>query len=504
MAKTPTLAHGLLGTREQYFTRLLPENPNAFSDDSLDALAAMMIIDDTELKDGADAEENLAVPAGYTYLGQFIDHDITLDTTSSFADPAAAASNMRTPALDLDCLYGAGPQDQPYMYAPDLATLLPADPQATDLTRQGANGRAIIGDKRNDENSMVCQIQLAMVKFHNAVVRKLAPTVPTGQLFERARQEVTWTYQRVVLEDYLLRIVNTHTYDSFTQRRGELGDAAYDLYVPSLRTNLPKEFVAAAYRFGHSMVRTGYRLNAHFKRLVFDATDTADTSLVGFQPLPASHVIDDWGRFFTPSFMVPASNGPDPVDNNPAVRLQYAYKIDPSLVLPLSKLPPSIGSGASLAALNLKRGNLPTYALATGQTFAAKLHEQPLTGDALMVRAKTTSGNFTFRSVGDADPRFLTDTPLWFYVLAEAQQPTLAHWHSIGKRDLTEDDFMSGPCSVSQLGPVGGRILMEVFNGIVDADPRSFRNAAPVDWTPLIGVDISFHAVLKFAGLIPQ
>jgi hypothetical protein len=63
---------------------------------------------------------------------------------------------------------------------------------------------------------------------------------------------------------------------------------------------------------------------------------------------------------------------------------------------------------------------------------------------------------------------------------------------------------MTGPCSVSRLGPVGGRILMEVFNGIVDADPRSFRNAAPADWTPLIGNEISFYAVLKFAGLAPR
>jgi hypothetical protein len=261
--------------------------------------------------------------------------------------------------------------------------------------------------------------------------------------------------------------------------------------------------VAAAYRFGHSMVRTGYRLNAQFKRLIFDATDTPDNSLVGFQPLPANHVIDDWGRFFTPSFGVPVENSPAAVPDNPAVRLQWAYKIDPSLVLPLRNLPPSIGGGASLAALNLKRGNLPTYALATGQVFAAKLHEDPLTGNDLMVRAKS-GDNFTFKSIGEADPRFLTDTPLWYYILAEAQQPTLAYWREAGQRDLKDDDFMTGPCSVSRLGPVGGRILMEVFNGIVDADPRSFRNAAPADWTPLIGNEISFYAVLKFAGLAPR
>jgi len=492
--------HGTLGSREQKFTRLLPENPHPFSDASLDELAGLMIVEDNELNDGADAEENLAVPAGYTYFGQFIDHDLTLDTTSSFASPNAAASNLRTPALDLDCIYGAGPQDQPYMYAADGATLL-IGASGKDLMRQGANGRAIIGDKRNDENSIVCQIQLAMIKFHNAVVTSLKGKVPDGELFERARQEVMWTYQRVVLDDYLLRIVNTHTYDFFTQRRAALGEAAYDLYSRGLRDNLPKEFVAAAYRFGHSMVRTGYRLNTQTKKFVFDGSDLTDQSLVGFQPLPEEHVIDDWGRFFTPSFALPALNGPEAVEDNPAVRLQWAYKIDPSLVLPLRNLPPSIGGGASLAALNLKRGNLPSYNLATGQAFAAKLHEKPLAADELMVRSEGANG-FTFKSIESADKRFLTETPLWFYILAEAQQPVLAYWREVGERDLTDDDFMSGPCSVAKLGPVGGRILMEVFNGVVDADSRSFRNAAPADWIPIIGREVSFWAILKFTGLV--
>ncbi len=503
MPTTPNNGHGLLGTREQSFVRLLPANPQPFEDASLEELAKLMIIEDPELKDGADAEENLGVPAGYTYLGQFVDHDLTLDVTSSFAARTAAASNSRTPALDLDCLYGAGPEDQPYMYDADGATLL-IDPSGNDLMRQRVNGRAIIGDKRNDENSIVCQIQLAMIKFHNAVVSRIKASNNSDNLFERARREVSWTYQRVVLEDYLLRIVNTHTYDFFTQRRAELGKAAYDLYVdsPEMRSNLPKEFVGAAYRFGHSMVRTGYRLNAQTKKLVFDGSDLTADSLIGFQPLPALHVIDNWARFFTPDFAIPKKNSPEAVPNDPSVRLQWAYKMDTSLVDPLNKLPPSVGKSASLAELNLKRSNLPSYAIATGQAFAKKLHEKPLTGDDLMVRAKTAKG-FTFKGIGKADGRFLTETPLWFYILAEAQQPVLKYWREQANRDLVDDDFMSGPCATAKLGPVGGRILMEVFHGIVDSDPRSFVNAAPADWVPMIGKDISFWAMLKFAGLVP-
>src|SRR5262249_54073752 len=121
-----------------------------------------------------------ATPAGFTYLGQFVDHDITLDTTplpEQLEDPLAT-ENFRTPALDLDCLYGNGPIAHPFLYQrsnpslfligtnapvggfPDLDNDLPRNP----------DGFALIGDPRNDENLIVAQLHLAMLKFHNKVV----------------------------------------------------------------------------------------------------------------------------------------------------------------------------------------------------------------------------------------------------------------------------------------------------------------------------------------------
>src|SRR5205823_12718594 len=114
-----------------------------------------------------DDEENFGIPAGYTYLGQFIDHDITFDPASSLQsqnDPDALV-DFRTPALDLDNLYGRGPSDQPYMYDGGNAFLLGdalqgGDPRAKDLPRNTANPRrALIGDPRNDENTIVSQLQ---------------------------------------------------------------------------------------------------------------------------------------------------------------------------------------------------------------------------------------------------------------------------------------------------------------------------------------------------------
>ena len=361
------------------FTSLLPLRIEPqFSKDVtlLSKLAEQMVSKPDAISDGPDPEENLYLPAGYTYLGQFIDHDLTLDTTSTLdlasdlkspGKPANDPSNLRSPRFDLDCVYGNGPGDQPYIYVQADAKT-PAGPLFKDASMvlgchdlpRGPNGRALIGDKRNDENSIVNQVQQAFIKFHNQVVRKLvkdgAPERGSA-LFARARDEVRWAYQTVITDDFLQRIVERDTLKGFLDDRASQPDRSkgYRLYTPDKRANLPREFVVAAYRFGHSMVRTGYRLNGDAQwgegtRLpIFRPADDVDGSLLGFDPLPPSHVIDDWGRFFPKDHPRPGSrltvNVGETVEDpeaNPVLRLQYAYKIDPSLADPLGVLPPKI------------------------------------------------------------------------------------------------------------------------------------------------------------------
>ncbi len=102
------------------FGRMYPELL-AFEppDEDLEALGDAMSEPPVAV-DGVDdpTGDNDGVPVGFTYLGQFIDHDITFDTTSlkeTLVDPLAL-HNFRSPALDLDCLYGGGPAVQPYLY----------------------------------------------------------------------------------------------------------------------------------------------------------------------------------------------------------------------------------------------------------------------------------------------------------------------------------------------------------------------------------------------------
>lgn len=524
-------SHGFIGSHLAPFTELLPGQSATSAASDLNNLAMQMISPHDTPKDGADPEENLWVPAGYTYFGQFVDHDLTFDSTSSLnlADRlpqgSHVPSNLRTPRFDLDNVYGDGPDAQPFMYDGAGQKLLVSH-NGEDLAR-ASNGRAIIGDKRNDENSIVCQIQLGMIRYHNAVVDALTGhpeqwTVP-DDLFASARNEVRWTYQRIIIEDFLPRIVDSAVFQDLAgaadpiARRG-----SYVLYTEDKRVNLPREFVGAAYRFGHSGVRQGYRLNTETIHSIFAGsnrdpkTDKAarEDTLLGFDPLPKSHIIDSWKRFF-PDTEPGADIGltgrvaaKGVVKNQPPI-LQYAYKIDSTLVDPLSVLPADVpepkavseaeaATGAplphaprsSLALLNLLRGNF--YGLPSGQSVADALNKRgrpvtKLTDAELVVRvAIPTPPGFHIDKDTQAfqwqpiDAALRKNTPLWFYVLAEAQAPLHAAipGKTFGTVDqvFSDDDLLSGPGALTQLGGVGGRIIAEVFFGLLDADPQSVVN----------------------------
>ena len=561
--------HGEIGKGEPQFisfTNLIePPRASPYDPIKLGVLAAAMATHKDSLSDGPDAEENLYMPAGYTYFGQFVDHDLTLDTTSTLnpgdlKDPTKTQNdpaNARSPRFDLDCLYGTGPGDRPYMYAvnDDVENKMYASAslliEEWDLSR-ASNHRAIIGDKRNDENSIVNQIQQLFIRFHNKVVSELAAAdsnLRGGGLFQRAQEEVRWAYQQIILDDFLPRIVDAATLDNFKQTN------SYQLFKPALRKNLPREFVAAAYRFGHSGVRTGYRLQGMPGKhngtilpiFINPPKKNVDDSLVGFDPLPAKHVIDNWGRFFSASTPVAGerlmSNEGETVDiadgGEGKVRLQYAYKLDPSITDPLANLPPKIASkddvfpadvrnpdplvpGPSLALLNLLRGN--RYGLHGGQAYAKKIGIPPLDEKYLCIRQSfdTENGkNFTITPIselnginGKLGDAFKDDTPLWFYILAEAQKPIIDFWIEHGKKDLTEDQLkgvisdgltpaqqLKGTrCSGTQLGGVGGRIITEVFYGLLESDDQSVQKSIrkPRNWQPIWGPGASMYQLIKY------
>jgi hypothetical protein len=427
------------------------------------------------------------IPAGMTYLGQFIDHDITGDKTNGFPDieDVATIEQARSPSLDLDSLYGMGPVDQPELYDPafpadrarfrigltsTIASPLtrPPDPPMAptlmpfDLPRE-PNLKAIIGDHRNDENLVVSQLHLAFLKFHNAVIDTIdGPTDPPAggyescsysrpnggdTLFHRAVKEVRFHYQWIVLHEFLPSIVDKMVLQ-------DVLDNGRKFYTfEDGKPYMPVEFSVAAYRFGHSMIRESYDWNRAFNGggppVIADGTLRflfAFTGKGGFLP-PNTHVnlpsnwIADWRRIF--------DFGTDDL------LLNKTRKLDTTTSPQLHDLPrPSIAAEppVSLPARNLLRGG--RVGLPTGQAVAGAMGVTALTEAQLTDNAHAD----IVREFG-----FETRTPLWYYILKEAE-------NSGGNR----------------LGAVGSRILSEVFVGLLEGSPHSYLSQDP-GWTPTLG-----------------
>jgi hypothetical protein len=242
----------------------------------------------------ADADDNPGhVPAFFTYFGQFLDHDMTLDTLplpSSPVDPTTIP-NHRDPRLALDSVYLGGPDANPELYEADGKRL---KVNGRDLPRRG-DGSAIIGDGRNDENQVIAQIHVAFLRAHNKLINE-------GNGFGNARQLMQWRHQWLVVHEFLPEVLDPGVYgDVFRSNDGSIHTRYYD---PKHARDavMPVEFAVAAYRFGHSQVRRAYVLT------LADATATPQVKtqvfnnsandLHGGRPIAANHIIF-WPNFLT-------------------------------------------------------------------------------------------------------------------------------------------------------------------------------------------------------------
>jgi Animal haem peroxidase len=387
--------------------------PLEAEDDALHALGGPGGICD----DDADTSTDGEIAAGWPFFGQFIAHDITADRSplGHRADPEQI-KNFRTPRANLEGVYGAGPTGSPYLFQRDDPAKLLLGEGGHDVPRNH-EGIALVGDQRNDTHLFMSQLQLAFIKTHNRFVDRLREHgVDEADVFEDARRATTWHYQWVILTEFLPLLVGPELV-------GELLEGGTTLFEPGDDPYIPFEFADAAYRYGHSQVRDAYRVNREFGPVpVFP-------DLMGFGAVPVDHAID-WSLQF------------DVPGHEPA---QRSKKIDGKLPPSLISLPRQIsgedeGSAySSLANRDLQRGQ--AVGLPSGEAVARELEVEPLSPD----------------QIGLAEAGWGQETPLWLYVLKEAEA-------------LADGD---------RLGPVGGRIVGEVLVGIIDADPESFRSVDP-------------------------
>ena len=403
--------------------------------------------------------------AGFTFLGQFLDHDMTFDPTSTLerqVDPEAV-SNFRIPALELDNLYGSGRAASPHIYdqsSPGGIKLLVDAAAPKDLPRNSQN-TALIGDPRNDENLIVSQLQMAFLRFHNAVVDRVLDDGITNpnEAFDEAQRLVRWHYQWIILHEFLPATVGQSLVDDILKKGRKY-------YKWRNAPFIPVEFSVAAYRFGHSQVRPGYIANFDgdngqpFVKHIFDINAAHDgpdpDDLSGGKRAPRRFI--DWRTFFDvgPTPEPHKDLGPSPKPNK---------RIDTKLSSTLFELlsMPS-NEPQSLAQRNLLRHL--TFGLPSGQRVAKAMKIEPL-------------GR---KDLSDVEPLgFDRETPLWFYVLKEAEL------RAEGKT----------------LGPVGGRIVAEVFIGLLEGDHVSYLRQEP-DWTPTLAQNQDFEMadLLRFAGVV--
>lgn len=519
------------------FSRLGPQGE--LTDPALNQeLARAMTPTITDPDSSVTGEE--PVPAGFTYIGQFVDHDLTLDATAVALGQEVTVDELvdnRSPALDLDSVYGRGPQhpqDRRFYAADGLklktgttaavnlgAATNPSPPQSgsTNVNRDGfdlprvgtgptkaAQRAALIPDDRNDENLAIAQTHLAFIHFHNRVVDTLgAQGVPGVLLFQRAQGEVVRHYQWMLRHDHLPRLVDPTLVDEvFTHGRKffEVTGTDYDGHgdgtqstastaVAGDTATMPIEFSVAAYRLGHSMVRADYEWNRVFNGggplgiatlfQLFTFTGTSgnltptnpaspgqldDPNSGTFLRLPTNWIVD-WRRLhdFTTTTL--------PVPIPPDKRINFAKRIDTLLVNPLNQLPAGAFAGReqnvpvddiqrNLAFRNLTRANM--VRLASGQQMADMFGVKPLTA-AEILTGDGTGANLTAedRLNQAQQDALVASTPLWFYILREAE--------------------LNG----GKLGAVGGRIVVEVFHRAMEVSTYSI--VRDPYWRPQFGSD---------------
>jgi len=371
----------------------------------------------------AEGNDDATVEAGWPFVGQFVAHDITADRSPLRSHTEAdQLRNFRTPRLNLECLYGGGPVGSPYLYQRDDPAKLLLGAGGNDVPRN-AEGLALIGDPRNDVHIFVNQLHVAFLRAHNLLVDRLRDDgVAEPEIFDEARRATMWHYQWILLHDYLPSLIGEEL------TREIVADGPRH-YVLDGEPYIPFEFADAAFRYGHSQIRHRYRINERSG----DVPMFPD--LMGFGPVPPERSVDWWLLFDLPE--------------RPAA--QRSKRMDGRIPASLVNLPAQITGDVddeayhSLAARDLQRGQ--AIGLPSGEAVARHI------GAALVDPG----------DIGLAAHGWRGETPLWFYILREA--------------DVVGDG--------DRLGPVGGRIVGEVLLGILEADPEAFRTVDPA-WKPTL------------------
>jgi hypothetical protein len=383
--------------------------------------------------------ESPDIPAAFTFVGQFIDHDLTMNAVNLFEPQTGDIRDTASPLIDLDSAYGprtllTSPSKDIYNH--DGSFKLADRGGYFDLTRDKV-GNAYISDKRNDENQLVLQVHLLVMRLHNKLIK-------AGRSFKDAYLETLFNWQSVVLTDYLPRLIQPQTLTFLLAEIAKPDFGAFkhkpcrDLATGQFHVSMPHEF-AIGFRFGHSQLRFAYQMNpaSGFVRLFDNSLTSSDahnnvfSDLRGSQELVAAHVID-W-----PTFL----GGANPIKSNRIDGKVTSVAFD----LPESTIPDDIKYVGNLPHRNLIRSR--QVGVCAGEDLADFYGIPRLSPD--QVETDSASHNL-YMDHG----RFRT--PLWVYLLKEAE--------------------VTASATISRLGKLGSRLVGEVLIGGIAYAPNSVMN----------------------------
>lgn len=451
------------------------------------------------------------IPAGYTYLGQFIVHDITFMCPRLTAAGTVEVENARTAPLDLDSLYY---RDETLTRCNQVVRRkddkFDISYEAVDLPRS-EDGTAILPDIRNDENVIIAQLHLLFMKFHNRVADWLREhDASKSPIFEEAQRLVLKHYHWIVVHDYLPRLVFSPIIWSVYRDLGVSEEAlpapregehpppfGHQPFPKDHAGQIPIELAVAVFRFGHSMIRNDYQLNQEDGPISLFLDGERPNDLRGRRPIPEERRIE-WHRFF-----------PLNRSEQEQQELQHARPIDPNLNPSLRRLPPPSDADDQFG--------IPELEAETEEQKREHLEKLAIRNLLRAVSQRIPSGQEVTRQMGLpdelcvpenelrwsrlGDPRleeaFAQHTPLWFYVVKEAEYFSRRGWPGA---DGEGEPAGNGRIR-SRLGPVGGRILAEVLLGLLLRDERSYFNTDS-DWRPKWGRIPGHFEMADLVGIV--
>jgi hypothetical protein len=406
--------------------------------------------------------------AGYTYFGQFIDHDLTEDRTPMRSAGKFAPSetiNYRGPWLNLSGIYDRihDRGKWKYLYKSDGVSFQLGDPTVNGEQFDVAldkNHHPLLPDRRNNENVIIRQIHAMFLKLHNLAIEEFRvdnPSYGDTELFAAARQRVCWQYQYLVREDFLKKVCCEKVFDELVNKNAPpIIDWKTDGF------SMPVEISQAVLRFGHSMVRPKYTLSVTSGRVDLQSI------LCGGE----ARALREAEAIHWPTFLIKGG--------------ELAMRIDTSISSALFELHnkdihPFVSSPKPhpphpLPVRTLVRG--AKSRLPTGQRIATRMGIPTF-------KIPAADGPY---DPGAALRRYdlAAETPLWYYVLLEA-----------GIQEL-------GAC----LGTLGSQLLIETVNAALTEDPDSYLNqpgsdSGPPIWKKTNKTANNLYEVAQLVNLTP-